>query len=322
MPSKSIDHAFTAGSLTGAAEDPTYAGALSFMRRKYSKKLAGADAVIWGIPFDGAVSNRPGARFGPQAIRRASAIFDNDPQYPFHRDLFAQLAVIDYGDCLLDYGNHQKTPATIEREAARILRSGATLVTLGGDHFVTWPLLKAHAAIHGPLALVHFDAHQDTWFDDGKRIDHGSFVARAVRDGIIEPEWSIQVGIRTHAPENFGIRILHGHELEEMRVADIVYAIRECAAGRKVYVTFDIDCLDPAFAPGTGTPVAGGPSSAKMLSVLRALGDLDIVGADVVEVAPAYDHADITAIAGASVAMHYLGLLAERKAKKAASAES
>jgi agmatinase len=317
MPSKSIDHAFTAGSLTGAAEDPTYAGALSFMRRKYSKRLTGADAVVWGIPFDAAVSNRPGARFGPQAIRRASAIFDNDPQYPFHRDLFAELAVIDYGDCLLDYGNHQKTPATIERESARILRSGATLVTLGGDHFVTWPLLKAHAAIHGPLALVHFDAHQDTWFDDGKRIDHGSFVARAVRDGIIEPEWSIQVGIRTHAPENFGIRILHGHELEEMRVSDIVYAIRERTAGRKVYVTFDIDCLDPAFAPGTGTPVAGGPSSAKMLSVLRALGDLDIVGADVVEVAPAYDHADITAIAGASVAMHYLGLLAERKAKKA-----
>jgi agmatinase len=318
MPSKSIDHAFTASGLTGAADDPTYAGALSFMRRKYSKNFEGADAVIWGIPFDAAVSNRPGARFGPQAIRRASAIFDNDPQYPFHRDLFANLAVVDYGDCLLDYGNHQKTPATIEREAAKILHSGATLVTLGGDHFVTWPLLKAHAAIHGPLALVHFDAHQDTWFDDGKRIDHGSFVARAVQDGVIEPEWSIQIGIRTHAPDDFGIRILYGHELEEMRVSDIVYAIRERTAGRKVYITFDIDCLDPAFAPGTGTPVAGGPSSARMLSVLRALGDLDIVGADIVEVAPAYDHADITAIAGASVAMHYLGLLAERKAKQAA----
>jgi agmatinase len=290
------------------------------MRRKYSKNFEGADAVIWGIPFDAAVSNRPGARFGPQAISRASAIFDNDPQYPFHRDLFAELAVVDYGDCLLDYGNHQKTPATIEREAANILRSGATLISLGGDHFVTWPLLKAPAALHGPLALVHFAAHQDTWFDDGERIDHGSFVARAVRDGIIEPEWSIQIGIRTHAPEDFGIRILYGHEIEEMRVSDIVYAIRERTGGRKVYVTFDIDCLDPAFAPGTGTPVAGGPSSAKMLSVLRALGDLDIVGADVVEVAPAYDHADITAIAGASVAMHYLGLLAERKAKKAASA--
>jgi agmatinase len=319
MPSTSIDHAFTAPGLAGPASDPTYAGALSFMRRRFSKKLAGADVVVWGIPFDAAVSNRPGARFGPQAIRRASAIFDNDPQYPFKRDLFETLAVVDYGDCLLDYGNHQKTPAAIEREAAKILRSGASLVSLGGDHFVTWPLLKAHAAIHGPLALVQFDAHQDTWFDDGKRIDHGSFVARAVRDGIIDPEWSIQIGIRTHAPDDFGIRILYGYELEEMKIDDIVYAIRERTAGRKTYVTFDIDCLDPAFAPGTGTPVAGGPSSAKMLSVLRGLADLDIAGADVVEVAPAYDHADITAIAGASVAMHYLGLLAERKIRSAAS---
>jgi agmatinase len=122
---------------------------LSFMRRKYTKTLKGADAVVWGIPFDAAVSNRPGARFGPQAIRRASAIFDNDPQYPFARDLFEAMAVIDYGDCLLDYGNHQKTPATIEREASKILKSGAFLLSLGGDHFVTWPLLKAHAAIHG-----------------------------------------------------------------------------------------------------------------------------------------------------------------------------
>ncbi len=194
MPSKTIDHAITARSLTSAATDPTHAGVLSFMRRTYSKSLKGAEAVVWGIPFDAAVSNRPGARFGPQAIRRASAIFDNDPQYPFERDLFENLAVIDYGDCLLDYGNHTKTPSTIEREAAKILKSDAFLLTLGGDHFITWPLLKAHAAKYGPLALVQFDAHQDTWFDDGRRIDHGSFVARAVRDGIIDPDLSIQIG--------------------------------------------------------------------------------------------------------------------------------
>lgn len=317
MPAKSIDHAFAARAILGAASDPTYAGALSFMRRKYSKTVKGADVVVWGIPFDAAVSNRPGARFGPQAIRRASAIFDNDPQYPFHRDLFAELAVVDYGDCLLDYGNHQKTPGIIEREAAKILNSEAFLLSLGGDHFVTWPLLKAHAAKHGPLALVQFDAHQDTWLDDDRRIDHGSFVARAARAGVIDPDRSIQIGIRTHAPEDCGVKILHGHEVEDMRVADIAYAIVERTGGAKCYVTFDIDCLDPAFAPGTGTPVAGGPSSAKILSVLRRLGQLDIVGADVVEVAPAYDHADITAIAASSVAMHYLGLLAERKARLA-----
>jgi len=117
MASKSIDHAFTATDARSAATDPTYAGALSFMRRRYTKNLKGADAVVWGIPFDAATSNRPGARFGPQAIRRASAIFDNDPQYPFERDLFAEMSVIDYGDCLLDYGNHWKTPTTIEEEA-------------------------------------------------------------------------------------------------------------------------------------------------------------------------------------------------------------
>ncbi|CDZ50721.1 agmatinase [Neorhizobium galegae] len=314
MAEKSIDHAFTAKSLTSAASDPTFAGALSFMRRRLTKDLAGVDTVVWGIPFDAATSNRPGARFGPQAIRRASAIFDNDPQYPFQRDLFAELAVIDYGDCLLDYGNHQKTPAAIEAQANVILDSGAFLLTLGGDHYVTWPLLKAHAAKHGPMALVQFDAHQDTWLDDDGRIDHGSFVARAVRAGIIDPGRSIQLGIRTHAPEDFGIRLLYGHEVEEMTAAEIARLILNHVGETPTYLTFDIDCLDPAFAPGTGTPVAGGPSSAKILSVLRQLGGLDIRGADVVEVAPAYDHADITAIAGATVAMYMLGLRAERRA--------
>ncbi len=314
MPSASIDHAFVPGGLTGAAQDPTYAGALSFMRRKYTKDLAGVDVAIWGIPFDGAVSNRPGARFGPQAIRRASAIFDNDPQYPFSLDLFERLAVVDHGDCLLDYGDPASTPERIERQAAAILASGAFLLSLGGDHFVTLPLLKAHVARHGPLALVQFDAHQDTWPDDGGRIDHGSFVGRAVREGLIDPGHSIQIGIRTQAPEDCGISILFGHEIEDMRAGEIRAAILDRVGDRKAYVTFDIDCLDPAFAPGTGTPVAGGPSSARMLAVLAGLDGLDLVGADIVEVAPAYDHADITAIAGASVAMHYLGLIARKRA--------
>lgn len=315
MAAKTIDHAFTGTSLTSAATDPTFAGALSFMRRRFSKDIAGADSIVWGIPFDAATSNRPGARFGPQAIRRASAIFDNDPQYPFNRDLFGQMAVVDYGDCLLDYGNHQETPATIEREAAGLIADGAFLLTLGGDHFITWPLLKAHVARHGPLALVQFDAHQDTWFDDNHRIDHGSFVARAAREGLIDTMKSIQIGIRTHAPEDCGIRIVYGHEVEEMTTGQIAQTILEQTQGAPAYLTFDIDCLDPAFAPGTGTPVAGGPSSAKILSVLHKLTELDIRGADVVEVAPAYDHADVTAIAGATVAMYMLGLRAERLAR-------
>ncbi len=315
MPSNAIDHAFTARNRNAAATDPCYAGALSFMRRAFTKDVRGADVVVWGIPFDAAVSYRPGARFGPQAIRRASAIFDNDPQYPFDIDLFEKLTVVDYGDCLLDFGNHQKTPAAIEHQALKILKSGAFLYSMGGDHFVTWPLLKAHHDIHGQMALVHFDAHQDTWFDDGKRIDHGSFVARAARDSIIDTNRSIQIGIRTKAPEDFGIKILHGHHVEDMGAQAIADAIIARVGSAKVYLTFDIDCLDPAFAPGTGTPVSGGPSSAKILSVLRKLGGLTIVGSDIVEVAPAYDHADITAIAGSTVAMYVMGLLAERKAR-------
>ncbi|MBX9455777.1 MAG: agmatinase [Rhizobium sp.] len=313
MPPRTTDNAFTAKAIKGAATDPTYAGALSFMRRKYTKNLKDVDAVVWGIPFDAAVSNRPGTRFGPRAIREASAIFDNDPQYPFHRDLFADFAVIDYGDCLFDYGDHPKIPGTIEREAAKILKSGAFLLTLGGDHYVTWPVLKAHAAVHGPLALVHFDAHQDTWFDDGRRIDHGSFVGRAARDGVIDVTRSIQIGIRTHAPDDCGIRMLYGHEVEDLTAAQIAETILGHVGDRPCYLTFDIDCLDPAFAPGTGTPVAGGPSSAKMLSVLQRLGALDIRGADVVEVSPPYDHAGITAIAGASVAMYLLALRGEKQ---------
>jgi len=314
MANKATDHAFTTKGMTGAASDPTYAGALSFMRRKFSKSIDGADVVIWGIPLDIAVTNRPGARFGPQAIRRASAIFDNDPQYPFSLDLFETMAVVDYGDCAFDLGRPWEVPSSIEREATKLIASGAFLLSLGGDHFVTWPLLKAHAERHGPLALIHFDAHQDTWEDDGERIDHGSFVSRAVRDGIIDPELSISIGIRTIAPEDYGIEILFGDDVEEMSAQAIAEAIRERVGGAPAYLTFDIDCLDPAFAPGTGTPVAGGPSSAKILSVLRRLGSLDIRGADIVEVSPPYDHADITAIAGATVAMYMLGLRAERLA--------
>lgn len=314
MPNKTIDHAISAAPLRSAASDPTHAGVLSFMRRRYTKSLKGVDVAVMGVPFDAATSNRPGARFGPQAIRRASAIFDNDPQYPFGRDLFEGMAVIDYGDCLLDYGDHRKTPASIEKAAAKIVGSGAYLLTLGGDHFITLPLLRAHAARHGPLALVHFDAHQDTWPDEKGRIDHGSFLGRAVEEGLVDVARSIQIGIRTHAPKDCGIRILYGYEVEEMSAGTLSSTILNHVGDAATYLTVDIDVLDPAFAPGTGTPVAGGPSSAKLLSVLRGLAGLDIRGSDVVEVAPAYDHADVTAIAASTVAMYMLGLRAERLA--------
>ncbi|MCQ0990144.1 agmatinase [Jiella marina] len=319
MAGNSIDNAFTAPQVLGAASDPTYAGALSFMRRRFTKDVSGSDVTVWGVPFDSAVSNRPGARFGPQALRRASAIFDNDPQYPFERDFFEALAVVDYGDCLLDYRLPETAHEAIRKEAARLLADTGFLLTLGGDHSITYPLLQAHVERHGRVSLVQFDAHQDTWpvasrEDGGLRVDHGSFVKAAVETGLIDPATSIQVGIRTHAPETCDIAMLGGADLEDMTSAEIAAAIYERTGGTNVYLTFDIDCLDPAFAPGTGTPVAGGPSSAKMLAVLRHLKNLQLVGADVVEVAPAYDHADITAIAGSSVAMYLIGILAEKKA--------
>ena len=310
MPNRTIDHALT-GERRSLASDPTHAGVLSFARRRYAKDARGADVAVLGVPFDAATSNRPGARFGPRAIRAASAIMDNDPQYPFGAPIFDRLEVVDAGDVLLDYGDHAGAPARIEAAAGAILDAGARCLALGGDHFVTWPLLRAHAERRGPLGLVQFDAHQDTWPDDGQRIDHGTFVARAARDGTIDPGRSIQIGVRTHAPDACGLEILHGHEIEDMRAAEIAEAIRGRVGSGPAYVTFDIDCLDPAHAPGTGTPVAGGPSSARMLGVLAALGGLDIVGGDVVEVAPAYDHAEITAVAGAAVAMHLCGLWLE-----------
>ncbi len=306
------DNAFL-GPLTGGSLEPTYGGALSFMRRRYTRELKGVDLVVWGVPFDTAVSNRPGARFGPAAIRRASAIFDGDPQFPFGIDPFARLKVVDYGDCSFDYGLPAETPRLVEAEASAILASGAQLFTLGGDHFVTYPLLKAHAAKHGPLALVQFDAHQDTWPDDGRRIDHGSFVARAVGEGLIDPAASVQIGIRTHAPQTCEIEILDARAIDALGVEGIVNAVRTRVGSRKAYLTFDIDCLDPAFAPGTGTPVSGGLSSREALAILHGLAPLDFIGGDVMEVSPPYDHADVTAIAAATIAMTYMGIVATKR---------
>lgn len=310
-----MDNAFTAKTLHDKASDPTYAGALSFMRRKYTTELTGVDAVVWGIPLDTATSNRPGTRFGPRSVREASVIMDNDPQYPFGHYIFEDMAVIDYGDCYFYYGRQDRIPEIIERNAAHILEAESTpyLLSIGGDHFVTYPLLKAHAAKHGPLALVQFDAHQDTWDDEEGAVDHGTMITRAVNEGIIDVEKSIQIGIRTHAPNDYGIEIIDALTCHEIGPAEIARRVHERTAGAKVYMTFDIDCLDPAYAPGTGTPVSGGLTSAQALATLRHLKNLDVIGSDVVEVAPAYDHGDITSIAGSTIACYMLGNLWERR---------
>lgn len=309
-----IDDALDASRRFGESIEANYAGAVSFLRRPYARDAEGAEVAVWGVPLDTSVSNRPGARFGPRAIRDASTIMCGDPAYPFGFDLFEDLAVVDTGDCALDYGRVDQIPAAIQAQAAARLATGAHLVTLGGDHFLTYPVLKALVARLGrPVALVQFDAHQDTWDDDGSRIDHGTMITRAVRDGLIVPERSIQIGIRTHAPQDCGISIVDGLLAQELGALATASRILGHVEDTPVYVTFDIDCLDPAFAPGAGTPVCGGVSSAWAIACLRRLGALDLKGFDVVEVSPPYDHAGVTALAGATLAQLYLGLLAERK---------
>jgi len=307
------DQAFKKEGIYGREGEMTYSGALSFLRRKYTKNLQGVDIAVSGIPFDAATSYRPGARFGPKAIREASVQLAELLAFPDGIEPFKALAVIDYGDCSLDYGTPTDAVEQIQNHAKIILDSGSEMLTFGGDHFVTYPLLRAHYEKHGPMALVHFDAHTDTWPDEDGRLDHGTMFTRAIKEGLIDPKHSIQIGIRTHNSNTRGITILNAPWVHENGTKAVTDKILEVVGKHKAYLTFDIDCLDPAFAPGTGTPVSGGLSSAQALAILRSLGGLNFIGADVVEVAPAYDHADITAIAAATIAHDYLVLKAKQR---------
>jgi agmatinase len=313
------DGAFRASSLHGTTVESSYGGALSFMRRRYTRDLDGVDVVVSGVPFDCAVSNRPGTRFGPEAIRRASAQFAWGPQWPWFFDPFDTLGVIDYGDCYFDYGLHSEVPAAIEAHADKILAAGASMLTLGGDHFISYPLLKAHAKVHGPLALVQFDAHRDVEEAEPGRIDHGAMFRYAINDGVIDPARSVQIGIRTtfEGERTYGMNILYADRVEDLTAAEVASEIAATVAEGKAYLTFDIDCLDPAFAPGTGTPVPGGLTTARALAILRHLGDVNFVGADIVEVSPAYDVGEVTSLAAAQVAIDYLCLVAHRRGARA-----
>lgn len=308
------DGAFRRQDALGRGFEMTYGGALSFLRRPYRRDLTGVDVAVMGVPWDGAVTYRSGARLGPRAIRAASVQLAELKAFPFGFDPFETLAVADFGDVFLDPHHPETIVETIAAQAEEILRQGVSLLSLGGDHFVSYPLLKAHAAVHGPLALLHFDAHCDTW-DDGSEtsLNHGTMFLRAAQQGLIDPACSVQVGLRTYNDSDHGFRILSAPWIHRNGIDATLAAIRERVGDRKVYLTFDIDVLDPAFAPGTGTPVPGGLSSAQALEIVRGLGGLAFVGMDVVEVAPAYDVSEITAIAAATVAHDYLCLLAEAK---------
>jgi agmatinase len=307
------DSAIVRDSLYGIINEPTYAGALSFCRRKYSRDLAGVDLVVTGVPLDTATTNRPGARFGPRAIRAASAGISWMRPYNTEIDPFEKLAVVDYGDCFFDFGRPELTPAAIEAHASSIIEQGPGLLTLGGDHFIAWPLLKAHAKKHGkPLSLLHFDAHSDTWADEDGRIDHGTMFWHAAREGLVDPEHSVQIGLRTTNDDTLGFNILDASWVHENGIAAVIAEAKKHLGDRPVYLSFDIDCLDPSYAPGTGTPVCGGLTSHQAISIIRGMAGINLIGMDIVEVAPAYDIGEITALAGATLALEMINAYAHR----------
>ena len=244
-----------------------------------------------------------GIRCGPRAIRAASVQSAWERHYPWTFDPFDHLAVIDYGDCDFDHSQPQKTPAAIEAHAERILDAGCVMLTLGGDHFITYPLLKAHAKKHGPISLVHFDAHSDTWpdADDSQQgISHGTMFYHAAREGLVDPSRSVQIGLRTTNDDVMGFQVIEAREVHRNTPEIIAEMIRARVGD------------NPAFASGTGTPVCGGLTTHQVLEILRGLCGINLIGMDVVEVSPPYDHAEVTALAGATIAMEMVCLYAAR----------
>lgn len=310
----STDRAFMARDAKGMGYEPTYSGATSLFRRRYSRDLEGVDMVTWGVPYDLSVTNRPGCRFGPRAIRAVSSnlAWDGGP-WPWGFDPFETLNMVDYGDCDFDHGFPEQIAGQIEEQAREILKSGAFLLTMGGDHSVTYPILKAQAERHGPISLIQIDAHSDTWEEDPKRIDHGSMFYHAAVEGVLSPETSVQAGMRTLNDKTHGFNVLDANWVHENGIDATVARIKEIVGDRPAYLTYDIDALDPAFAPGTGTPVCGGLSTYQGQSLVRKLGGINLVGADLVEVSPPFDRAEITALAGASLLLDMVCLVASSK---------
>ncbi|MEM8803499.1 MAG: agmatinase [Pseudomonadota bacterium] len=305
-----VDRAVS-GARTGLAYENVFAGVPSFLRRTYAKDVSGFDLAVTGVPFDQAVTHRPGARFGPRAIREASTLMAGDVPYGWGYDPLGRFAVADAGDMAFDYAGVAEVPARIEAHVAAILAQGAGCLLLGGDHSITLPSLRAHAAVHGPLGFLQVDAHPDTWTDDDPaRVDHGTFVYKALKEGLLDPARVVQIGTRVEVEDEAPNDILRmdARSVHADGAEAIAARARAALGDGPVYLSFDIDGLDPAFAPGTGTPVCGGLSSVQAALLLRGLAGINLIGADVVEVSPPYDHAAITALAGATIAYDLVAL--------------
>ncbi len=297
---------------------PRFAGPATFARLPRLDQVERADVAVVGVPFDSGVSYRPGARFGPAAVREASRLLR-----PYHPGLdvspFEQVQVADAGDIAANPFDIGAAIEAIEEAAGSI---DARLVTIGGDHTIALPLLRAAARKHGPVALLHFDAHLDTWDTYfGAEYTHGTPFRRAVEEGLVDTEALSHVGTRgplygkkdLEDDRRLGFGILTAADVLRRGLDEVVDVLRQRIGERPLYVSVDIDVLDPAHAPGTGTPEAGGLTSRELLEILRGLAGCDLIGADVVEVAPAYDHAEITSVAASHVAYDLVSLLALRQ---------
>ncbi len=304
-----------------ASAVPRYAGVRTFARLPQIELPApDVDAAVLGAPFDTATSFRPGARFGPEAIRSASALLR--PYHPpLDVDVFGTLSVVDGGDVAVTPGNAKRTAEQIHAALEPVLRAGIVPVVLGGDHSIVLGELRAHAAVHGPVALVLLDAHADTWDQYyGERYFHGTPFRRAVEEGLIDAGRSLLAGMRgplyaasdLDSPRELGFEeVISGYELAELNPHEYGARVRARVGEGPAYFSFDIDVLDPAFAPGTGTPEVAGLEPREALALLRALAGMSFCGFDVVEVSPSFDGpGQVTALHAAAIAYEFLALTA------------
>jgi agmatinase len=302
-------------------QQPKFAGIKTFMRLPHLQTEQGVDFAVVGIPWDGATSYRTGQRQGPDAIRRVSVTLR-----PFNLaqgvGIFEHCAGVDYGDLSVVPGYIEDTYDKIEAELCPLVEAGVIPVAMGGDHSITLPELRAIAKIHGPVALIHVDSHTDTndqYF--GRPYYHGSMFRRAVEENILLPANSIQVGMRgsvyskeaNEESTSLGFKVVTMSAMRQLGLERLIEIIKGRVGQNKVFVTFDIDVVDPAFAPGTGTPEVGGFTSAEALDLVRGLKGLNFVGFDVVEVLPDYDPAEITALLAANIVYEFLSLIALNK---------
>ena len=296
-----------------ATQMPRYGGIATFAHLPQLSEVSDVDVAIVGVPFDTGVSYRPGARFGPNHVRESSRLLR--PYNPAANvSPFATQQVVDAGDIAANPFDIEEAISSIHKSYDQLAERAKRIVTIGGDHTITLPILRSLKAKHGPISVVHFDAHLDTWDSYfGADYTHGTTFRRASEEGLLDPEGCMHIGIRgpLYAAKDLtddkalGFQIFTSVEFQDLGVGAAIEKMKARVGKRPTYISIDIDVLDPAHAPGTGTPEAGGLTSRELLSLLRATAGMNVVGADIVEVAPAYDHAQITGIA-ASHAMYEL----------------